>query len=76
MNVKWIIFAWQLLSGKKTTIGAILLTLAIMLTNIAAIWEIDSDIVQKIIETLRYIGTIATGGGLAHKIIKVTAHKS
>ena len=57
-------------NGKKTGIGAILLTLAVVIPKFAGIWEFDPEWLPKIIQTLEYTGMIFTGGGLGHKAVK------
>lgn len=64
---------WGYLSGKKTAIGAGVLTIAFGLT------QIDTQVVQGIwhltmpqwfaptIETLQWIGSVFSGVGLIHK---------
>ena len=65
---------WNYLSGKKTTIGAILLFAAAFLTEvIVGKWGVTTSWIQPTIETLMWIGMALTGVGLGHKAMKPTS---
>ena len=65
---------FEFLSGKKTTIGAILLFLAtFMLEVVVGKWHASADWIQPTIETLQWIGMALTGIGLGHKAVKGSA---
>lgn len=65
---------WEFLSGKKTTIGAILLFVATFFSEvIVGKWNATAEWIQPTIETLSWIGMALTGIGLGHKRIKGSA---
>ena len=61
---------WKVLDGKKTNIGAGLLFLALMLSSLASIWDVQALWLEHCIETLQWFGGIFSGTGLAHKGLK------
>lgn len=57
--------------GKKTTIGAVLLFIATVGTEvIVGKWNYSPEWMQPTIETLNWLGMAFTGLGLGHKAIK------
>ena len=68
MGIAW---AWKWLSGKKSTIGTILLIAGAILEQVvASIWGIRTEFLYKLIETLDWVGMVLGGVGLAHKAVK------
>lgn len=72
---------WNYLSGKKTSIGAIILTLAFIITQVQAqvfvsIWNIEvPSWVDKSVLTLEWIGSVFSGVGVLHKSLKTKVAK-
>ncbi len=63
------LFTW--LNGKKTTIGAAILFIAVFLKEvIGGIWGVNTPELINTIETLNWIGMPLTGVGLFHKSTK------
>ncbi len=58
---------WVFLNGKKTNIGATVLLLAVVLSKVSGIWEIDADWILRLVETLEWAGGVIAGTGLIHK---------
>jgi len=59
------------LNGKKTAIGAIVLFISTLLSEVVCgIWNVNALWVTNLIETLNWIGMAITGVGLTHKIAK------
>jgi ABC-type uncharacterized transport system permease subunit len=69
-------FYWNWLSGKKTAIGATLLTLAFVLAQfeseiLVKIWEVAAPAwIDKAVLTLQYVGSAFSGVGLIHRRLK------
>jgi len=61
---------WEFLNGKKTSIGATLLLIALVLAKLSEIWGIQADWIPRLVETLQWIGGLFSGTGLAHKAVK------
>lgn len=63
---------WTWLSGKKTTIAAVLLVLAAFLQQVVVgQWELSAAWIPKAVATLEWFGMILGGVGLTHKGVKV-----
>lgn len=69
---------WLLLNNRKTTIGAGLLFVAMVLQQFSSIWMdgIPPEWVDKTILSLEWLGGIFTGVGLGHKGVKTLTSKS
>lgn len=67
---------WNYFNGKKTSIGALILTLAFLITQVQSqvfvgIWGIEVPVwVDKTVLTLEWVGSILSGVGLLHKKVK------
>lgn len=62
---------WEFLNGKKTTVGAIILFVAVFLNEVVVgIWGVDTSEIHKAIQTLNWIGMPLTAGGVFHKAVK------
>lgn len=62
-------FTW--LNGKKTIIGSIIMTVAILLTEVVVgIWGIEMDWIAPTVKTLNWVGMLLGGTGLIHKATK------
>jgi len=67
---------WDYLNGKKTAIGAALVTAAFLLPIveqelIVGIWELATPLwFGKVVKTLAWVGTALVGTGFAHKLKK------
>lgn len=61
----------NLLNGKKTIIGSILMTTSIVLTEVlVGIWMVEGDWIAPTVKTLNWIGMLLGGTGLIHKAMK------
>lgn len=59
---------WIALSGKKTIIGSVFLTLSAFSSQVVInIWGVDVAWLPKAIDTFDWIGMILGGTGLLHK---------
>lgn len=71
-----LISIWNAFNGKKTAIGAIILTLAFIITQVEAqvfvsIWGIAVPAwVDKSVLTLQWVGSVFSGVGVLHKSVK------
>ena len=62
---------WEALNGNKTTIGAIFLFAAtVMTTVVVGIWHVNAGWVDPLTKTFEWVGMAVTGLGLGHKAIK------
>lgn len=62
---------WTFFNGKKTTIGAVILFIAVFLNEVVGgIWGVDAPSLHKAIQTLNWIGMPLTAGGVFHKAVK------
>jgi hypothetical protein len=58
-------------NGKKTIIGSILMTLAIIITEVlVGIWGVEGEWIAPTVKTLNWIGMLLGGTGLLHKAMK------
>ena len=70
---------WEMLNGYKTSIGAVILTIAFIITQVEtqvfiSIWNIAVPAwVDKSVLTLQWIGSAFSGVGVIHKLAKPTA---
>lgn len=68
--------AWDYFNGKKTNIGAAILMIAFVITQVdqqvaVGIWGITlPDWVDKAVQTLEWFGTAIAGLGLGHQAVK------
>ena len=59
---------WEYLNGRKTTIGATVLAVALFLQKIVVgEWGIEAEALRNIIATLEWIGLFLAPTGLVHK---------
>lgn len=62
---------WTLFDGHKTTIGAVVLVVSAVLSQVViGIWEVQSIPLDKTILTLDWIGMAVGGTGILHKVVK------
>jgi len=58
------------LSGKKTAIGATLLTVAVTLEGLKPIWPEYLSAIDPVITGLEWVGGFLAGVGVTHKAVK------
>lgn len=62
---------WSWFDGRKTTIGAILLGLSTVITQLViGVNHYDPAWLDTVILNLNYVGEAFVGGGLIHKLAK------
>jgi len=67
----------ELLNGKKTTVAAVVLTLAAFLDQVVVgMWGVSAGWVVNTIPTLEWIGMMLGGVGLTHKAAKAMGSAS
>ena len=67
----WLLKFWNWMSGKKTAIGAALLLISTIISQVAALNHFTWAWIPIVTNNLDYIGGLLTGGGLLHKAAKV-----
>lgn len=62
---------WDALNGNKTTIGACILFIGTIITQVVVgIWHVEGSWVTPTIQTIDWIGMTITGVGIIHKAVK------
>jgi len=65
---------WNFFSGKKTVIGAIVLFVAMILTQVVVgVWHFSPSWMQSVVDTLNWIGGVTVPMGIGHKAVKNSA---